>query len=444
MTRSDRPRRPRRAATDAVEETLDAIDRAQPRLNAFTEILADDAVRQAKALDATDRPVGPLHGLPVVVKDLFDVAGVTTTGACRALVDRPPAEADSDVVAGLRAAGAVIVAKANQDELAGAATGLESGFGPVRNPRGDGRVTGGSSSGSAAAVAAGLVPVAIGSDTGGSLRIPASFCGITALKPTWGRIGLRGAMPMNPGLDCAGPMARSAAECSEVFTVLAADPNGTPDDPVTGLCIGLPAPFFTLVHPETRAGVERAARRFEELGALVEEIGPDDSPELDEGWVGFRHTWTEMARALPELIEDERVTEARRELLAAGRDATGAADAESRARASEIRRSFHRTLERFDALLFPATPCPPPAADDEAAAVEGGTVDVHRGGPSRLTIPVNLSGLPAVAFPVGSSSNDLPLGAQLVGRPGADETLLGAVAALQEVTAWHEQRPPSR
>src|SRR5437867_12482382 len=164
-------------AVARVEASLQAIDEAQPRLNAFTSVLADEALARAHELDGQD-PVGPLHGLPVVVKDLFDVAGVPTTGACGAYEGRVATE-DSDVVAALLAAGAVIVAKTNQHELGGGATGLVSAYGPVFNPWGQGRIAGGSSSGSAAAVAAGVVTLAIGSDTGGAGRLPSVLRGVS-------------------------------------------------------------------------------------------------------------------------------------------------------------------------------------------------------------------------------------------------------------------------
>src|SRR5688500_4395440 len=250
-------------AVARVEASLQAIDEIQPRLNAFTSVLADDALARARQLDGQD-PVGPLHGVPVVVKDLFDIAGVPTTGCCGAYEGRVAAE-DSDVVAALRAAGAVIVAKTNQHELGGGATGLVSSCGPVWNPWGEGRLGGASSSGAAAAVAAGAVTLAMGSDPGGSIRIPSSFCGVTGLKPTHGRVSLRGALPMSPGYDTAGPMAQTAAQCAVAFRILTVDGliPSRPARGVAGLRIGLPAPFFQSVHPETRAATEDTAVALE-------------------------------------------------------------------------------------------------------------------------------------------------------------------------------------
>jgi Asp-tRNA(Asn)/Glu-tRNA(Gln) amidotransferase A subunit family amidase len=428
-----------RSVLERVELALEAVEEVQPRLNAFTAILADEARVAARELDRDD-PVGPLHGVPVVVKDLFDVAGAPTTGACAAYSGRGPAARHSDVVTALRAAGAVVVAKTNQHELGGGATGLVSSHGPTWNPWGEQRIPGGSSSGSAVAVAAGAVGLAIGSDTGGSIRMPSSFCGITGLKPTHGRVSLRGAMPMSPGYDTAGPMATTAADCAVAFSVLAAGGlvAGAPARGVRGLRVGLPAPFFALVHPETKAATERAAAELEQLGAVVE---PLDGPGIDEGWHGFTHVWADVAHLHAGIVGDPRVSPEIASLISAGIAVTGTEYAASLAAARAVRTGFEDALRQVDVLLAPCTPYPAPRATDEEVEVLGGHLDVHRGSPSRLTVPVNEAGLPAVAFPVGLSRDRLPLGAQLIGRPYADETLLAVVQAFQETTDHHRQRP---
>jgi Asp-tRNA(Asn)/Glu-tRNA(Gln) amidotransferase A subunit family amidase len=425
-------------AVARVEASLRAIEQTQPRLNAFTAVLAEDASARALELDGQD-PVGPLHGLPVVVKDLFDVAGAPTTGACRAYEGRI-ATKDSDVVAALRAAGAVVVAKTNQHELGGGATGLVSSYGPVWNPWAGDRIAGGSSSGSAAAVAAGVVTLAIGSDTGGSIRMPASFCGITGLKPTHGRVSLRGAMPMSPGYDTAGPMAATAAQCAAAFRVLTAG-GLMPSRPVRGLAglrVGLPAPFLQSVHPEARAATEAAAGTLEQLGAVIETL---DRPGIDEGWLGFHHVWADLAHLHAGIVGDERISPDLTSLIDFGLGLTGVEYAASMARARAVREDFETALRRVDTLLTPCTPYPAPRATDDEVPVQGGVLDVHRGSPSRLTVPVNEAGLPAVAFPVGHSGDGLPLGAQLIGAPYDEETLLAVVEAFQGATGHHERRP---
>ena len=430
----------RESVIDRVEAALSAVDEVQRRFNAFTSVLRDAARARARELER-EAPEGVLHGVPVVVKDLFDVAGAPTTGACAAYEGRV-ATSDSDVVAALKAAGAVVVAKANQHELGAGATGLVSAVGPAWNPWGERRIPGGSSSGSAVAVAAGAVPLAIGSDTGGSIRMPSSFCGITGLKPTHGQVSLRGAMPMSPGYDTAGPMARTAADCALAFHALTPVPvvPTRPARAVLGLRIGLPAPFFARVHSETRTAVEQAAQMFEQLGTEVE---PLDGPGLDEGWVGFRHVWADVAYLHAAIVGDKRISPEVAALINSGVRLTGTEYAASMARARAIRADFEDGLRRVDAFLVPCTPYPAPRADDTDVPVEGGTLDVHRGSPSRLTVPVNEAGVPAVAFPVGLSSEGLPIGAQLIGRPYDEETLLGAVGAYQTATGYHEQRPPA-
>ena len=421
-------------AVARVGTSLQAIEETQPSLNAFTSVLADDALARARELDGQE-PVGPLHGVPVVVKDLFDIAGVPTTGCCGAYEGRVATE-DSDVVAALRAAGAVIVAKTNQHELGGGATGLVSSSGPVWNPWGEGRIAGGSSSGSAAAVAAGVVTLAMGSDTGGSIRIPSSFCGITGLKPTHGRVSLRGALPMSPGYDTAGPMAQTAAQCAVAFRILTVG-GLVPSRParvVAGLRIGLPAPFFQSLHPETRAATEDAAVTLEKLGAAIESL---DGPGLDEGWKGFPHVWADLAHFHSAIVGDDRISPGLTSLINVGLRLTGTEYAASMARARAMRQDFELTLRRVDALLAPCTPSPAPRATDDEIPVQGGVLDVHRGAPSRLTVPVNEAGLPAIAFPVGRSTEGLPIGAQLIGSPYDEATLLAVVEAFQGATTHH-------
>jgi len=402
-------------------------------------VLADAALARARELDGQES-VGPLHGVPVVVKDLFDIVGVPTTGCCGAYEGRVATE-DSDVVAALRAAGAVIVAKTNQHELGGGATGLVSSRGPVWNPWAEGRIAGGSSSGSAAAVAAGVVTLAMGSDTGGSIRIPSSFCGITGLKPTHGRVSLRGALPMSPGYDTAGPMAQTAAECGVAFRILTVG-GLVPSRParvVAGLRIGLPAPFFQNLHPETRAATEDAAVALEKLGAVIE---PLDGPGLDEGWNGFPHVWADLAHLHSAIVGDDRISPSLTSLINVGLRLTGTEYAASIASARATRQDFELAFRRADALLAPCTPYPAPRATDDEIPVQGGVLDVHRGAPSRLTVPVNEAGLPSIAFPVGRSKDGLPLGAQLIGSPYDEESLLAVVEAFQGATSHHRNPRP--
>lgn len=425
-----------------VDIALDAIERAQPTLNACTHVLADSARRTARRLERSPAPRGPLHGVPVAVKELFDVRGAPTTGCSDAYSGRV-ATADAALVAALRRAGAIIVAKTNQHELACGATGLVSSFGPARNPWDTECLAGGSSGGSAVAVASRVVPLGFGTDTGGSLRIPASFCGVTALKPTHGAVNLRGTMPVSPALDTVGPIATTVTDCAVAFGVIrSATCPVMPAASVmclSGLRVGLPASFFSKVHAETKTAVERAAYVLEQLGAAVEEV---DGPELDEDGRGFAFVWGDFADAHRAVWEDPRLHPEVAALLDQGRAMSPSARRRSSERAGQIRATFRRALRRVDHLLCPTTPYAAPPATAEAVAVGSELLDVRRGGPSRLTLPVNLAGLPSLAFPVGFSAQGRPLGAQLIGPPWSEASLLTVGTMYQEATEWHRRLPP--
>jgi Asp-tRNA(Asn)/Glu-tRNA(Gln) amidotransferase A subunit family amidase len=201
------------------------------------------------------------------------------------------------------------------------------------------------------------------------------------------------------------------------------------------LRIGLPAPFFQSLHPETRAATEAAAVTLEKLGAVVESL---DGPGIDEGWLGFHHVWADLAHLHRGIVGDDRISPDLASLIDFGLRLSGTGYAASMARARAMREDFEAALRRVDALLAPCTPYPAPRATDDEVPVQGGVLDVHRGAPSRLTVPVNEAGLPAVAFPVGRSAEGLPIGAQLIGAPYDEETLLAVVGAFQAATTHHE------
>jgi aspartyl-tRNA(Asn)/glutamyl-tRNA(Gln) amidotransferase subunit A len=290
--------------------------------------------------------------------------------------------------------------------------------------------------------------MAMGSDTGGSIRMPAAFCGVTGLKPTHGAISMRGVMPMTPSLDTAGPLAVSAADCALVHGVLSGfDPDdpysreGRPLDPPEGLRgvrIALPRPWFRMLHPETTAAVEGAAHAFEDAGAHLDET---DSPDID----GVREyfvplAFAEVAHHYRDLWDDERVSPQIKALIDLGRSVTGAALVAARERALRLRRDFEWALTSADAVLAPCVPFPAPKIGQAEVEVEGGTIDVDAGGPTRFTLPVNLAGLPSVAFPVGFSGDGLPLGAQLIGRDWSELFLCAVVDTYQQATDWHLRR----
>lgn len=431
---------------ELVANALSAIDRTQPALNAFTVVRKEEALAEARRLESSE-PVGPLHGVPVAVKDLYDVSGLPTTGCCAAYTDRL-AQTDSAVVDRLRSAGAIVVAKTNQHELACGATTQVSSFGPVFNPWDTARIPGGSSGGSGAAVAAGAVALAMGSDTGGSIRIPSSLCGVTGLKPTHGAVSLRGAMPMSPTFDTGGPLAASAADCALVFSIVAgedpdylwsADGELLEANGVGGRRIGLLTEFMKQLHPETRAGIENAAKSLEGLGAEVVEVGGLDPTESRVRFAPL--LFAEVADCYRDLWDDDRVSPDIALYIQMGRSVLGADFAQRQADRLALTKELMRALDGVNALLAPTTPYPAPRIDDVDVAVESGSVDVHAGGPAKLTIPVNAAGVPALAFPVGFSSEGLPLGAQLIGPPWSEPLLCSIGAAYQETTDWHLRRP---
>lgn len=432
---------------ELVQAALDGIERIEPATNAFTHVLPDDALARARDLESTG-PIGPLHGVPIAVKELYDVTGVRTTGSCAAFEDRVAAR-DAHVVESLRAAGAIVVAKTNQHELALGTDSQLSSFGPVRNPWDPTRSPGGSSGGSGAAVAGGVFPLAMGSDTGGSIRIPASFCGVTGLKPTHGAISLRGAMPLAPSLDTAGPLAVSAADCATVFDVVHGfDPDDVwsrrsplvpAAESVSGRKIGLPRSWFRLVAPEVVAAIEAAARTLENLGAIVEEVEGLD-PE------GARNVvapvlLAEAAHVFADVLDDERITEQTRALLRFGHSLRATDFVAARDGVLELRRMLESAFDAVDALLVPATPYVAPPVDSTSVRVGQEELPSDATGTTRCTVPVNGAGLPAIAFPVGFSPEGMPLGAQLIGPAWSELFLCSVVDAYQQTTDWHLRSP---
>ena len=260
-------------SVDLVERALRRAEAWQPSINAFSQLWSDEAMDDARETDATRlEERGALAGVPIAVKDLYDVKGRETTGCCAAYGGRV-AKTDAPVIAALRAAGLVMVGKTNQHELAAGGTNLVSACGRTGNPWDPDRMTGGSSGGSAAAVAAGIVPWALGSDTGGSIRIPASMCAIFGLKPTTGRISTEGLMPLAPSMDCPGPMASTLEDVEVLYSVMADAPVPASSSAKTQFGVGVPDGFFAdRVHDEVLDAVQKVGRALETAGAMVRPV----------------------------------------------------------------------------------------------------------------------------------------------------------------------------
>jgi aspartyl-tRNA(Asn)/glutamyl-tRNA(Gln) amidotransferase subunit A len=444
---------------EVVRAHLDRVAALDGTLKSFVTVCDDAALDAARAAEAelmAGRIAGPLHGVPIGLKDLFETAGVRTTGGSKILADFVPAE-DCTVVTRLRDAGAIVLGKLNMHEFAYGPEGLNDHYGHVRNPW-DGathRIAGGSSSGSGAAVAAGLVPAALGSDTGGSIRIPASLCGITGIKPTYGRASRAGVLPLAWSMDHVGPMCRTAADCAVMLRAMSGydprDPSTSvlpvPDyttaltGDVKGLRVGLLKAFFLeAAAPEVRAAVERAAAQLREMGAVVDEVDLQTVAEV--AGASFAVVATEALAYHAEWMRT-RAGDYQpdvRERLRMGAFVSGVHYVRGQQVRALVRREVDEALARRDVLLAPTTPLAATVLGESRAALGDGTADV-RAALIRLTRPFNFTGHPACSVPCGFTADGRPLGMQFVGRPFDEATVLRAADAYQRATDWHTRRP---
>ena len=447
--------------TELLADTLDSIDQLDSEIQAFVTVMRDQAYEEAEKAENEQRTGlfrSPLHGVPIAIKDLIAVKNVRMMAGSKVLADYVPQE-DATVVELLRRAGAVIIGKTNTHEFA---YGTYSP--PTRNPWNLQHIAGGSSGGSAAAVAAGMCPGAIGSDTGGSIRIPSACCGATGLKPTYGRVSTYGVIPLSWSLDHVGPIARSAEDCALLFDALASydprDPNsvsGPPGkasatliagaegrDPLSlqGIKLGIPSESYVApLDPEVRAAWHAALLVLQEEGAeLVDlELLPPamdtyrtiQMPEasfahMERGWLTERlDAYTERTRS--RLLQGQTIP------------------AVDYLRAQQQRRAFSSNLrssmQGINALVLPTLPMP-------AICIEQADTDILIDGVTenstvallRLTMPFNLAGLPAISSPCGFSAGSLPIGLQIVGKPFEESMIFRIAHAYQQLTDWHRRR----
>jgi len=444
---------------EVVRAHLDRVSALDGRLKAFITVCGDAALEAARAAEAelmAGRSAGPLHGVPYGPKDLYATKGVRTTGGSKILADFVPAE-DATVVSRLRAAGLIVLGKLNMHEFAYGPEGLNAHYGDALNPwdATAHRVAGGSSSGSGVAVSAGLCPGALGSDTGGSIRIPASLCGISGIKPTYGRVSRAGVLPLAWSMDHAGPMARTVRDLALMLGAMAgydaADPTTSvlpvPDyaaaltGEVKGLRVGLLRAHFTdAAAPEVRAAVEAAAKQLEQAGAVVDEVSLAEVAHVAAASfaivateaLAYHAEWmrTRSADYQPDV----------RDRLKMGALVSGVQYVRAQQVRQLVRREVDAALARRDVLLAPATPIPAPVLGEKQTQLGDGLSDV-RSALIRFTRPFNFSGHPACSVPCGFSAAGLPLGMQLVGRPFDEATVLRAADAYQRLTDWHARRP---
>ncbi|HVP54067.1 MAG TPA: amidase [Candidatus Eisenbacteria bacterium] len=425
---------------DLTRACLERIGKLDPELNAFITVTADLAVRQAQQADreiAAGQWRGPLHGIPVALKDLVDVAGVRTTGASNQLRHHI-ADSDAAIVARLKAAGGVIVGKTNLHEFAFGGSGMVSAFGPTRNPWNVTRITGGSSSGSAAAVASGMCVAAIGTDTAGSVRDPAALCGIVGHRPSAGVWSTDGIIPLRKSFDTVGPMTRTVEDAWLMFGALPG--NNQPAPLVTNLehaRIGIARQgFFDAVDDEIEECVEEAIKLIRPMVASEREV----KVEVGVKWTDFDAEILEYHRPMlahsPELYRPDTLDR----LRACAAIPTAEFEA-ALTGLSAARKQNERIFDLVDVVLTPTCLVEAPRISDLQAmtAHELRTYEVQK--LLRNTAPFSLLFWPSVSVPCGFTSQGLPVGLHISARPGADEFALRVARAYEEATEWHKRVP---
>ena len=443
---------------ELISAHLKRIEETDDRLNSFITLLKEESLAAARRAEREIRSgnhKGPLHGIPIGLKDLYSTKGVRTTVGSRVLRDFVP-DTDAAVVERFAEAGAIIIGKLQMHEFAWGATSVNPHDGPARNPWDTERITGGSSGGSGSAVASGQCMGALGSDTGGSIRIPASLCGIVGLKPSFGRVSRYGVYPLSASLDTVGPMTRTVRDAALILNAIAGydrrDPSSS-DRPVEdfteslgrgieGIRIGIPKEFFfDVISSEAQDAVRRSANVLEGLGASVEEVSiPVLEHSLTISGTILSAEAAEVHIDHLRLRADEIGADVRARLeLGALTPATVYINAQ-RAR-TVFNREIAKAFQQVDILLAPTTPTSAPRIEESVVRVGDGTEPVSTL-LSRLTRPFNICGVPAVSLPCGFTSSGMPLGMQLAGRPFDEATVLRVADAYEQTTEWHARRPP--
>lgn len=442
---------------DLINAHLERIEATDDRLNSFITLLAEESLKAAQDAErsiGSGDYLGPLHGIPIGLKDLYYTKGVRTTIGSKILRDFVP-DNDAAVTESFKKAGAIIIGKLQMHEFALGPTSINPHDGPAHNPWDVERVTGGSSGGSGSSVAAGQVMGALGSDTGGSVRIPAALCGIVGLKPTFGRVSRYGVYPLSWSLDTVGPMTRTVRDTALVLNTIAGydyrDPWSvdTPvedythgiENGVEGLRIGIPNEyFFDLIDAEVSRAFDQASRVLEELGAHVERVsipilerslaisGSIMMPEAAAVHIDhLRNRADDIGNDVRDRLETGALTPATDYIVA-----------------QQARRLFNRELAEvmtdFDLLLTPTVALGAPCIDQPSVTIEGSTLPAVAV-LARLTRPFNISGIPTVTVPSGFTEDGMPIGLQIAGRAFDEATVLRAAYAYEQATDWHSRRP---
>ena len=445
---SDLLRHKKLSPVDLTKACLDRIERLNPILNAFITITRDSAIAEA---ETAEREIhqgnwrGPLHGVPIGLKDLIDTAGVKTTCASALFAERFPRE-DAKIVQRLKRAGAVILGKQNLQEFAWGGTSASSYYGPVHNPWDVERIAGGSSGGSAAAVASGMCFAAIGTDTGGSIREPAAFCGVVGLKPSYGRVSTRGVFPLSWSLDHVGPICRSVADAALMLEVIAGydrfDPttvNQATEKYIDALNasqrlrIGVARRvFFDDLDPDIQTAMKDALKVIGELSLDVHDVDLPDVPTTIQAPEVFA-VHEKYFASTPDLYGKWM-----RERLEQATKISTFDYIEGCQEMHRIRRSINDVFEDVDLIVSPTTPVPPITIAE--------ALEMSLPGPAgelwlRNTRPFNVYGLPTISVPSGFTQSGLPIGLQIAGPHFAEGRVLAFAHAFEQATEWHTHSP---
>ena len=449
---SERLRRREVSPVDLTQACLRKIEQLNPTLNAFITVTTESALAQAHAAESeisSGHWRGPLHGIPIALKDNIDTAGVRTTAGSNLFHNRIPTE-DAEVVRRLKAAGAVFLGKTNMHEFAYGGSSVISAFGPVRNPWNKEKITGGSSGGSAAAVASGMCLAAIGTDTAGSIREPASLCGVVGLKPTYGRVSNRGVIPLSSSLDHVGPITQCVEDAAIILQVIvgydprdptsANVPNNNLKMPlqcdVSTLRIGVARNlFWNGLHPEIESATTEASCTLGKLCRSVEEISltfdTDRTLQIAEAW---RYHKNFVAKS-PELYQPETLRRIR-----TGEKVSDSVYQEKLKEQQEIRRNIGSLFEKIDLLVTPTVPALAGNIQDLLDHPE--TLRPLEVELLRNTRPFNVWGLPAISLPCGFAQDGMPIGVQISAAPWREDLVLAAACAYEQATEWNRKLSP--
>ena len=436
------------SSLELTRECLQQIDRLNPKFNAFITVTREAAEKRASEMDAElthgiDR--GPLHGIPIAYKDLVFTKGIRTTAGSKIYSDFVP-DHDARIVEQFHTAGAVSLGKTGLHEFAYGITSTNPHYGAVRNPWDAEAIPGGSSGGSGAAVVAGMAFMAIGTDTGGSIRIPAAFCGCVGLKPTFGRVSKQGVFPLGFTLDHIGPLAMSVRDCAITFETISTARGVVPPAVIPSLKgrrIGIPENgFFDRAWPEVKNGVKVLAGKARELGA---EVIPVTLPDLDQLNTVARLLLLAEATAAhsANLSKREMYGPDVLALLDQGRLIAAADYVNAQRLRRKMTTTFNAVWKRVDCLIIPGTPTAAPKIGQHQIEIDGVTDDV-RLVTTRLMRAINALGWPALSLPSGFAHNGLPIGVQLLAKANAEKTILEIGAALEDATPELRRQPGFR